>query len=97
MLSGKIIEKLFDRIEKIEKMDLSEKSEEIKKILTDLKQIGHSIFSEKSGFICSMMSNIGKTIEFLGERETEIAVRFNKLSITIDGEKALVISLSKKK
>ncbi|MBA3043529.1 MAG: hypothetical protein KKE04_04235 [Candidatus Thermoplasmatota archaeon] len=105
------IENLLKKIDDAEKrLNVAEKASEAKKIvseiageITNMKAIAKELLSKKGEIVSTVLSGmkeckpqLSNLVKALEDRETTLKVKFNKLTITIDGEKSVSLSLLKK-
>lgn len=94
---GDSINELLGKIDELEKrLKVAEKASEVKKFAKEA-------LSKKGEIVSGILSNVKEhrlhlsdIVRTLEDKETTITARFNKLTITIDGEKTLSLNLLKK-
>jgi len=105
------VEDLLKMIDELEKrLKVAEKASEAKKIVSEitgeipkLRAIAKEMLSKRGEIVSTVLSGVkeckpqlSNIIKALEDRETTLKVKFDKLTITIDGEKLISLSLLKK-
>jgi len=106
-----MIENLLKKIDDAEKrLNVAEKASEAKKIVSEitgeipkLRAIAKEMIAKKGEIVSTVLSgmkeckpHLSNIVKALEDRETTLKVKFNKLTITVDGEKSISLSLLKK-
>lgn len=105
------VEDLLKTIDELEKrLKVAEKASEAKKIVSEitgeipkLRAIAKEMLAKKGEIVSTVLSGVkewkpqlSNIVKALEDRETTLKVKFDKLTITIDGEKLVSLSLLKK-
>ncbi len=106
------VDELLSKIEEIEKkLKIAERIPEARKIVDEIREqipsmreIVSTIGAARKEFLTKVLPEVKEAlpklsnlIKALEDKETVINLKFNKLNITIDGEKSLSITLLKTK
>ncbi|MDI6917243.1 MAG: hypothetical protein QMC80_05550 [Thermoplasmatales archaeon] len=105
------VEGLLKKIEDVERrLKVAEKASEAKKIVSEitgelpkLRAVAREIIAKKGEIVSTVLSGVkewkphlSNIVKSLEDRETTLKVKFDKLTITVDGEKSVSLSLLKK-
>lgn len=105
------IENLLKKIDDAEKrLNVAEKASEAKRIVSEIageipkiRAIAKEMLAKKGEIVSTVLSGmkeckpqLSNLVKALEDRETTLKVKFNKLTITVDGEKSVSLSLLKK-
>lgn len=108
---GDSVNVLLGRINELEKrLKVAEKASEVKKIVSEITEelpkitvFAKDALSKKGEIVSGILSNVKEhrlhlsdIVKTLEDKETTITAKFNKLTITIDGEKTFSLNLLKK-
>ncbi len=104
-------EDLFGKIDELEKrLKVAEKASEAKKIVSEItgelpkiRALAKEVLSKRGEIVSTVLSGVKghrsqilDIVKLLEGKETTVKLKFNKLTITIDGEKSVSLNLLKK-
>ncbi len=104
-------EDLLGKIDELEKrLKVAEKASEAKKIVSEItgelpkiRALAKEVLSKRGEIVSTVLSGVKghrsqilDIVKLLEGKETTVKLKFNKLTITIDGEKSVSLNLLKK-